>query len=168
MERFREDLNNLQNNAYIVAIKSGDDYLRVSRHHRQRLLVTQSYVDKCIVDEIATFVNDSYEVKTFPLFSSTVHSSSSERGRDNFSAIKKKTNMNGEPMEGLALALSNGHELEPGEIPKKSRRKSYHRKSTEFEDDMSLPDLIGPQSEIRNALKTAILLLPVYQLNELF
>ena len=66
MDKFRRDLS-LQSNAAIVVVKSGDEYLKVGRHHRKMLLVTQSYVDKSITDEIAQFVIDSYEEKPVPL-----------------------------------------------------------------------------------------------------
>lgn len=41
----------------MVVVGSGDKHMRISRRHRERLLVTQSFVDKTIIDEIAYFVN---------------------------------------------------------------------------------------------------------------
>lgn len=41
----------------MVVIGSGDKNLRISRYHRQRLLITQSWVDKCLLDEMAYFIN---------------------------------------------------------------------------------------------------------------
>ncbi|CAL8137948.1 unnamed protein product [Orchesella dallaii] len=41
----------------LVVVGSGNENLYVSRAHREKLLVTQSFVDKNIMDEIAYFVN---------------------------------------------------------------------------------------------------------------
>jgi hypothetical protein len=54
MELLREQLNC---ESSMVVIGSGDHNLRINRNHRQRLLVTQSFVDKSIVDEIKCFIN---------------------------------------------------------------------------------------------------------------
>jgi len=54
MELLRKQLNC---ETSMVIIGCGDHNLRVSRYHREKLLVTQSYIDKCIVDEIKNFIN---------------------------------------------------------------------------------------------------------------
>ncbi|ODN03015.1 KAT8 regulatory NSL complex subunit 3 [Orchesella cincta] len=41
----------------LVVVGSGNENLYLSRAHREKLLTTQSYVDKTIMDEIAYFVN---------------------------------------------------------------------------------------------------------------
>jgi len=148
LEEFREDLSNLQDSAYIVAIKSADEYLRVSRHHRKRLLVTQSYVDKCIVDEISLFVNDSFDAKSsVPILPPLNVTNPADYGSNEVSS-KKRLSVNGEPIEGLglSLALSNGHDPDEEDAPKKNRRKSYHRKSASMDDDLSISELSGSQS----------------------
>lgn len=41
----------------LVVVGSGNENLYVPRDHREKLLVTQSYIDKTVMDEIAYFVN---------------------------------------------------------------------------------------------------------------
>jgi hypothetical protein len=54
MELLRKQLNC---ESSMVVVGSGNKNLRISRYHRQHLLVTQLYVDKCIVDEIGYFIS---------------------------------------------------------------------------------------------------------------
>ena len=55
MEIFRKDLSCL--NALSVVCHA-DSLLRVTNYHQKRLLVTQSYIDKCIVEEISWFLTN--------------------------------------------------------------------------------------------------------------
>lgn len=54
MELFRK---RLACETSLVVVGSGNENLYVSRDHREKLLITQSYVDKTVMDEIAYFVN---------------------------------------------------------------------------------------------------------------
>ena len=53
MESFRKELDC---ETSLVVIGCGDDFLRVGQIHRKRLLITQSFVDKNIVEEISYFI----------------------------------------------------------------------------------------------------------------
>ncbi|CAG7819388.1 unnamed protein product [Allacma fusca] len=53
MEIFRKGLSCING---LSVICQADTYLRVTNYHQKRLFVTQSYVDKCIIDEIAWFL----------------------------------------------------------------------------------------------------------------